>query len=290
LNNLEIKNKEQPEFLSLIKLIDDENEFVYQNVREKFVSYGKEALHFLGDYINSDDDVIAGRAKEICEEINFKFTEKKLRDLSYKKNILEEAAFSIASYEYPEVDYENYKMILDNMASDLKKQIDTKFPGDVSAYDKIKMLNHYFFVEKGFKGNTKDYYEIDNSYINRVIDRKTGIPITLSIVYLLISQRLGMPVTGMNIPKHFIVKYKDEKEEFFIDVFNKGVVISKPEALNFLRQFGVYEKEFDELPFLQSSSEKNIIRRIFANLINAYEKEKNEKKVEQLKKLQSYFA
>jgi regulator of sirC expression with transglutaminase-like and TPR domain len=290
MNTLEKQKQENPEFQSLIKLIDDENDFIYQNVKDKFLSYGKEAMHFLKDFFNSDNITIAERAKEIYELINFKFLDKKLRDLSYKESFLEEAAFAIASYEYPETDYDNYKMILDKMAIDLKEQIDKKYTDFVTVYDKVKMLNDYFFHEKVFKGNTKDYYEPDNSYLNRVIDRRTGIPITLSIVYMLIAGRIGIQFHGVNIPNHFIIKYKDDIDEFFIDVFNFGVIISKFEALNFLRQFGIYEKDFDNLPFLQNADDKDIIYRIFANLISVYEKEPNEKKVEQLTKLQSYFG
>ncbi len=289
MNTLEKQNEEHPDFQSLIKLIDDENEFIYENVREKFLSYGKDSMHFLKDYFDSDNPSVAERAKEIYDIINFKFLDKKLRDISYKVNFLEEAAFAIASYEYPELDYDNYKMILDKMAIDLKEQIEAKYADFVTVYDKVKMLNNYFFYEKVFKGNTKDFYEADNSYLNRVIDRRKGNPISLSLVYLLIAGRIGVKFSGINIPNHFIIKYKDDIDEFFIDVFNFGVIISKYEALNFLKQFGIYEKDFDNLPFLQNAEEKDVIFRIFANLINVYENEPNDKKVEQLKKLQNYF-
>jgi len=289
MNTIEKQNEENQKFQSLIKLIDDENDFIFENVRDKFLSYGKEAMYFLKYYFDSDNPTVAERSKEIYDIINFKFLDKKLRNLSYKENFLEEAAFAIASYEYPEIDYDNYKMILDKMAIDLKEQIETKYADFVTIYDKVKMLNNYFFYEKVFKANTKDYYEADNSYLNRVIDRRTGIPITLSVVYMLIAGRIGIKFYGVNIPNHFIIKYKDDIDEFFIDVFNYGVIISKFEALNFLKQFGIYEKDFDNLPFLQNAEEKDIIYRIFANLIDVYEKEPNEKKVEELQKLQSYF-
>ena len=290
MNTLETNSEDIPELQSLIKLIDDENEFVYNNVRERFIYYGENSMHFLKEYFESDNRVIAKRSREIYNIINFKRLENKIRELAYESDILEKAVFLISSYEYPEVDYDNYKMILDKMAIDLKEQIHKRYPLFISAFDKIKMLNAYFFYEKGFKGNTKNYYEPDNSYVNRVIDRKTGIPITLSIIYMLLAKRLEMPIYGVNIPSHFIVEYRDEKEEYFIDVFNYGVVISKEEALTFLKQFGIYENEFDKMPFLQLTDDKDIIRRVFANLINIYEKEPDELKIEQLKKLQFYFS
>lgn len=285
------KNKENyPEFQSLIKLIDDENNFIYENVKERFLFYGENAMPFLKNFFISENRLIARRSKEIYNLINFSLLKKKLREISYEKDILEKAIFLISSYEYPEVDYDNYIMILDKMAIDLREQIKKKYPLFVSPLDKINMLNAYFFYEKGFKGNTKDFYDPDNSYINRIIDRKTGIPISLSIVYILLARRVEIPVYGVNIPSHFIVKYMDGKEEYFIDVFNYGIVISKDEAVSFLKQFGIYEKDFNEMPYLKIAEEKDIIKRVFANLINIYEKEPNDLKVKQLKKLQSYFS
>src|SRR3974377_1104420 len=239
MNTVKQSSNEKEEFKSLIKLIDDENDFIYQNVKDKFLSYGNEAMSFLKDYLDSDNLTIAERSREIYGLLNFKSLDRKMRELSYTENFLEEAAFAIASYQYPETDYDNYKMILDKMAIDLIGKIKAKYTDFVIVYDKVKMLNEYFFHEKGFKGNTKDYYDPENSYLNRVIDRRTGIPITLSLIYMLIAGRIGIKFHGVNIPNHFIIKYKDDIDEFFIDVYNFGVIISKFEALNFLRQFGI---------------------------------------------------
>jgi len=286
---LEKHNEDIPEFHSLIKLLDDDSDFVYNNVKERFIHYGENAMHFLKDYFEDENYIVAQRSREIYSIINFTLLENKIKEVAYENDMLEKAVFLISKYEYPDVDYDNYKMILDKMAIDLKEKIKKKYPLIISSFDKIKMLNAYFFYEKGFKGNTKNYYEPENSYINRVIDRKTGIPITLSIVYLLLAKRMEMPVFGVNIPSHFIVEYKDEKEEYFIDVFNYGVVISKEEALNFLKQFGIYEKDFNNVPFIQPAGDREIIKRVLENLINIYEKEKDELRIEHLKKLQSYF-
>jgi len=290
MSTIEKNQNDNQEFRSLIRLLDDENEFIYDNVRERFLSHGTEAMAFLREYFNSENELISGRSKEIYTLINFNILGKKMRELSYESDILEKAAFLICSYEYPDIDTDNYIMILDKMALDLKWKMEKKHPSSMSALEKIRMLNNYFFIQKGFRGNDKYYYEADNCYISRVIDRKTGIQITLSIIYILIAKRLNLPVYGVNVPGHFIVEYKDEKNEYFVDVFNSGVVISKDEALTFLRQFGVKEQDFDEMPFLHPASEREIIKRVFTNLINIYKKENNRTKTEQLKKLQSYFS
>ena len=247
-------------------------------------------INFLKEYINSEDQIIAERSKEIISQLNFKLLENKIRELFLnKKNLLERAVFLISSYGYPNVDFDNYKMVIDKMAFDISNRIDKKSSKFLTSLEKINIINDYLFRKKGFKGNTKNYYDTDNSYINKVIDKKTGIPISLSILYLLIAKRINLPVFGINLPSHFIIKYQDDKEEFFIDPFNEGIVISRKEAIKFLKQLGVSEKDFDSISFLNNASERDIIKRFINNLINVYEKNNEELQVEQLTRLQSHF-
>ena len=281
---------EIPELNHLIKLLDDEDEEIYKNIRKRFLMYGEESKSFLKEYINSEDQIIAERSKEIISQLNFKLLENKIRELFLnKKNLLERAVFLISSYGYPNVDFDNYKMVIDKMAFDISNRIDKKSSKFLTSIEKINIINDYLFRKKGFKGNTKNYYDTDNSYINKVIDKKTGIPISLSILYLLIAKRLNLPVFGINLPSHFIIKYQDDKEEFFIDPFNEGIVISRKEAIKFLKQLGVSEKDFDNISFLNIASERDIIKRYINNLINVFEKNNEELQVEQLTRLQSHF-
>jgi len=281
---------EIPELNHLIKLLDDEDEEIYTNIRKRFLMYGEESKNFLVEYINSEDQIIAERSKEIISLLNFKLLENKIRELFLnKRNLLERAVFLISSYGYPNVDFDNYTMIIDKMANDIRSRIDQKSTKSIISLDKINIINDYLFHKKGFKGNTENYYDTDNSYINKVIDKKTGIPISLSILYLLIAKRINLPVFGVNLPSHFILKYQDEKDEFFIDPFNEGIVISRTEAIKFLKQLGVFEIDFNSISFLNNASERDIIKRFINNLINVYEKNNEKLKVEQLNQLQSHF-
>jgi regulator of sirC expression with transglutaminase-like and TPR domain len=281
---------EIPELNHLIKLLDDEDEEIYKNIRKRFLMYGEESKNFLKEYINSEDQIIAERSKEIISQLNFKLLENKIRELFLnKKNLLERAVFLISSYGYPNVDFDNYKMVIDKMAFDISNRIDKKSSKFLTSLEKINIINDYLFRKKGFKGNTENYYDTDNSYINKVIDKKTGIPISLSILYLLIAKRLNLPVFGINLPSHFIIKYQDDNEEFFIDPFNEGIVISRKEAIKFLKQLSVSEKDFDNISFLNIASEKDIIKRYINNLINVFEKNNEELQVDQLTRLQSHF-
>ena len=89
------------------------------------------------------------------------------------------------------------------------------------------VLNRYLFDELGFSGNRENYYDPRNSYLNDVLERKMGLPITLSVVYMSIGRRLGMPLFGVGLPGHFIVKWEDQNTRLLIDPFNRGEILDE---------------------------------------------------------------
>ena len=282
--------KQNIEMENLIKLLDDEDEYVYENVKSKFIEFGNEAKNFLIEYTFSDNKVISERAEEIINYLNFKNIEDKFLNILDKKDILEDAVFLIAEYEYPEMNSENYKMILDKMAIDIEGMIFKRYQNYPSVNDKLNALNYYLFVEKGYTGNEKDFYSPDNSYINKVMDKKTGIPISLSILYMLLAKRIGIQIHGINLPSHYIVKFKNEQEEIFIDPFNKGALISKEDAVLFLKRIGIDEENLDNVPFLKPADDFTTIKRLLGNLINIYNKLEDKRRTDELSKLILLFG
>jgi regulator of sirC expression with transglutaminase-like and TPR domain len=125
---------------------------------------------------------------------------------------LDEAALLLARIEYPDLVIEPFLQILDSYAAELK--------GRGGSF--VIAANQYLFDELGFTGNAADYYNPANSCLNEVLASKTGIPITLSVVYLEVARRLAKPVFGIGLPGHFIVQYDDGAFSTFIDVFNSG--------------------------------------------------------------------
>ena len=279
------------ELQNLIKLLDDESEFVYENVKERLIYHGDNSINFIKEYADFNDPLIMMRANEIISTINFEQLHDKFKNLKLRNNkdLLEEAVFLISMYGYPDINIDNYRMILDKMALDIEKRIDDRGYLQHSTVDIINIINDYLFVEKKFYGNSDNYYDTDNSYINKVIDKKIGIPVSISILYILLAKRLNLPIFGVNLPSHFIIKYQDSNEEFFIDPFNKGIVISRDEVIQFLEKLGLDEEEFNHIPYLKIAEDKEIIKRVLANLLNVFEKEKDDVKIEQIKKLSSHF-
>lgn len=275
---------------NLIRLMDDECDFVYKNIKEKFLEYGEDSLLFLKNYTESENELVSSRSKEIISILHFDTIDKKLENLSANgEDFLEEAIFLVSSLEYPEIDFDNYKMLIDKMALDIEKKIAVDSDISLTPMEKIGVVNQYLFEEKGFRGNTENFFDPDNSYINRVIDRKTGIPISLSILYILIAKRLALPVSGVNLPAHFIIKYKCPEDEFFIDPYNKGKIILKNEAICFLKFLGIQEEKYETVPFLMAAKDRDIVARMINNLVNIYDKKQDKEKVIQLLQMHSHF-
>lgn len=294
---LELKENIMPEskeFDFLIKLLDDEDEIVYSNVRERFISHGKNTAEFLGRFLNDENILIKNRATEIITAINYENITGEIRKIlnSGSDSVLEEVMFELASFGYPAFNKTLCRQFLDKTADEIKQRIYLlkEEKTEITSAEILEIFNGYLFKEAGFKGNTEDYYNPENSFINKVIESKTGIPVTLSIVYILIAKRLKLPVSGINLPGHFIIKYDNGRDQFFIDPYNGGVIISRKEAAEFINSIGMNDNEFENIPYLRTATDKEILLRVIRNLTEIYKKENNNIKAAQLEKLMLGFG
>ena len=139
---------------------------------------------------------------------------------------LAEGALLIARTEYPDLEVERYLGRLDRMAEEARAGLGSSPEPAVT----LRRLHVYLFEEQGFRGNSEEYYDPRNSFLNDVLDRRTGIPITLSVVYMEIGRRLGLTIRGIGLPGHFIVEWHGDTELLLIDPFNRGAVLDAPEC------------------------------------------------------------
>jgi regulator of sirC expression with transglutaminase-like and TPR domain len=251
---------------ALIRLLSDEDERIVRTISGRLIDFGDSAVPLLQEAEIEQPDM-ADRVATILEEIRGSRLEEELEDLvtqSGHEVDLEAGTFLLARYAYPSLDVTLYERLLDAMACELRGHIGSRVSGE----EAVKALNRYLFTEQGFKGNTKNYYELENSYLNRVIDRRTGIPISLSAVYLLVGKRLGLPVYGIGMPGHFLVKYESEKYKIFIDCFNGGALLTEKNCARFLTEAGY---GFEER-YLQKSPTRAILTRMIKNLLAIYSK------------------
>jgi regulator of sirC expression with transglutaminase-like and TPR domain len=178
---------------------------------------------------------------------------------------LAEAALLMACEEYPQLEISPYVDKLDQMAQVAQELLRS----DNSPVQTIETINGVLFETFGFRGNTEDYYDPRNSFFNDVLDRRIGIPITLSTVYLEVARRLNFPVVGVGMPGHFIVKYADRKEEFFLDPFNRGEILTHEECRERIQEKYGDSVEFNER-FLARVTNRQILWRMLNNLKDIY--------------------
>jgi len=178
---------------------------------------------------------------------------------------LAEAALLLACEEYPQLEISPYLDMLDELAGIVRPKLR---PG-MSPLDTIEALNEVLFGVAGFRGNTENYNDPRNSFFNDVLVRRVGIPITLSAVYLEVARRISFPIFGVGMPGHFLVKYGDHTQEFFLDPFNGGQILSREDCeRRFSEMFG-NDQEFTER-MLAVVSPRQMLFRMLNNLKTIY--------------------
>jgi regulator of sirC expression with transglutaminase-like and TPR domain len=178
---------------------------------------------------------------------------------------LDRAALELARIEFPELDAEAFLALLDSHAAELSARLG----GARDGLTYVIEANRYLFDELGFHGNTNDYYDPRNSCLNEVVTARTGIPITLSLVYIEIARRLERPVQGIGLPGHFIVRYDDGLYSAFLDPFHGGRRLEPDECMALAREASQVEIE-PSPKWLAPVGKRDILLRMLRNLGAAY--------------------
>jgi len=274
----------EKEIDALITLLGDDDPGIKDIARQKLLEVGEQARPRLRSTGASDvEGRIRIEAQSMLEEMRLDELARDfgLLDARYDFD-LEEACFILAQIEYPKVNVAEYSERLDHLAQLARRRID----GVARMSHIIRIINHLLFYEKKFRGNIEDYYEPENSYINKVLDRRLGIPITLSALYLFIARRLDLPIYGVGFPGHFMLKFKNGSKWYFIDAFNRGQVLSIRDVELFLTLNGY---EFDESQ-THALQPREILARMIRNLVLIYQQNDEHHKIETLEKIFSNFV
>jgi len=178
---------------------------------------------------------------------------------------LAEASLLVAAEEYPALDLRSYLARLDEMGCSLRRRLEEE-PRPERA---VMALNRYMFHELGFKGNTEQYYDARNSYLNEVLDRRTGIPLSLSTVYMEVARRAGLEVEGVGLPGHFVVRIQTPGRALLVDPFHAGTLLTEKDCQERLdRIFGGKVKL--EPKMLHPCRRKDMLERMLRNLKAIY--------------------
>ncbi len=263
------------EVKALLNLLDDPDEVVFQNVKNKLNSYGKEIIPILEDtWEISEDKKVQDRIEEIIHDIQFEKLYDDFNKWTEEGSNIYEGYVLVTKYLYPDLDINLIVDILNSIKHDIWLEINE----NLTALEKIRVLNHVFFDVYKFRAVIQDTNNPNLYYINSVLSSKKGNNLSLSLIYLVLAQQLKLPIYGINLPDHFVLAYLNDSsirkfpelnEEvlFYINVQNKGSIFSEREINYYLKQMNLEPIQEYFLP----CSNIIIIKILINELIKLYE-------------------
>jgi len=269
----------ESELKALVSLLDDEDRQIATHVHEKILSLGTEAIPFLEKEWESNlNPTVQGRIEELIHTLQYDLVKERLKKwYSGDEKDLLTGMWIIATYQYPDIELEKLKQDLEQIYYDAWLE----FRPDLYAFDQVKMINSVIFNKLKFGANTKNFHSPGNSMINIVLETRKGNPITLCVIYLLIAQKLKLPMHGVNLPNLFILTYKDDNHQFYINAFNRGLIFSRQDIENYIHELHMVPQP----SFFEPCNNLEIIRRALRNLIMSFEKMGEHAKAEEVKLL-----
>lgn len=267
------------ELKALVSLLDDQDDQIVNQITDKIRSLGKDIIPFLeSEWETNFNPSVQRRIEELIHDLQYELLKDRIRDwYESKDQDLLMGLWMVATYQYPDLELEKIKQDLEQIYYDAWLE----FKPDLYPYDQIKILNSVLFNKLKFGANTKNFHSPGNSMINVVLETHKGNPITLCVIYMLVAQKLKMPVYGVNLPNLFIVTYKEEKNQFYINAFNKGLIFTRQDIENYIHELRLTPQD----SFFEPCSNLEIIRRVFRNLIMSFDKMGEHAKAEEVKEL-----
>lgn len=271
---------QETELKALISLLDDEDSQIVTQIEEKILSLGTEVIPYLEEEWESNfNPEVQRRIEELIHILQYELLKERLKEWfeSADQDLLT-GMWLVATYQYP--DYELIKLKQD--LEQIYYETWLEFKPDLYPFDEIKIINSVLFSKLKFGANTKNFHSPGNSMINVVLETHKGNPITLCVIYMMVAQKLKLPVYGVNLPNLFVLTYKHERQtQFYINVFNRGLIFSRQDIENYVSELHLTPQE----SFFEPCSNLEIIRRVLRNLIMSFDKMGEHAKAEEVKNL-----
>ncbi|MFC3417753.1 transglutaminase-like domain-containing protein [Algoriphagus hitonicola] len=267
------------ELNALVSLLDDTDAEVRNHVRDKIFSLGTEIIPFLEEkWETSFNPEIQKEIEVLVHDLQFTLLKKRLENWrdSEDRDLLT-GLWLINTYQYPDLEFEK----LNAEMHQIYFEVWTAFKNDLGPYDQIRIINNVLFNTLRFSANTKNFHSPANSMISAVLDTKKGNPITLCAIYLLVAQKLGLPVYGVNLPNLFVLTYVSDDITFYINAFNKGLIFRRQDVVNYLEHLKIAPQD----SFFEPTDSIQIILRSLRNLGHSFEKLGEIEKVDEIKSL-----
>jgi len=284
-------SKREKELKALISLLDEPDAVVYEQIRSKIYAYGTDAIPVLeASWEQSFDHQLQERIEEIIHMIQQDDLYAGLSSWAQLSNEDLMKGFMLAArYQYPDLDSEKIIKQVGQLIQDVWLELNN----NLTALEKIKVVNHILFDVHKFRGNKSNMKSPDNLYLNILLETKKGNPLSIGILYIIIARSLKLPVYGVDLPNHFILAFMDTMADesgqtdssalFYINPFNRGALFTHNEIEAYIRQMKLKHNE----SYFHPCDNLTILRRVFGELIDLYQKQGNSEKVEELKKLAS---
>lgn len=269
---------DEKELRSLVTLLEEEDPASLALVRSKILGVGTAIMPYLDELRPAASPEMAVRLESVAGELRFQDLRRDFVRLSLAKTPdLEEGSLLISRFGFADVDAPVYTAWLDKIAAEVTAEI----PADAGIAESVRRLTNHVFHGLGFAGNETRYYDPDNSYLSRVIDTRRGIPVTLTVLILLLARRLRLPVYGVGTPGHFLAGFKEGGSSLYVDCFRGGQLMSLPEVKRMLVRNG-----YDWRPELgKPVGSRDILARMLRNLISIYQKTGSAERAERLSTL-----
>lgn len=281
---------------ALVRLIDDPDELVYQQVRDELLKFGSEVLPVLEQSWEQDyyGLLFQDRIENLIHDIQFESVKAQLKTwLQAPDKDLLSGAIIIAKYQYPGLD----AALLNERIQAIRRDIWLELNDHQTAFEQVKIFNRIFFGMHRFRGESQNYHTPANSYINTVLESRKGNPLSLCLIYSVIAQSLDLPIYGVNLPNHFVLAYMDSKHSafglkqeeddygvlFYINAFSKGSIFDAAEIKSFIQ--GIHLQP--DRSFFEPCSNSAILKRMLSNLIHAFQQVGAVQKVAELQELRN---
>ena len=276
MDNKKINKKE---LKALVTLLDDDDNEVISMVEGKIFSLGSPVIPLLEyHWENIFNPVVQKRLEDLIHTLQFELLKERLHGWKDQKEPdLIEGLWLAATYSYPDLELQKIK----NEMEQIYYETWLEFKIDSRPYDQIKILNSVLFDKLKFKPNSKNFHSPSNSMINIVLESRKGNPLSLCCIYMLVAQRLKLPVFGVNLPNLFILTYKTNEQQFYINAFNRGLIFTREDIDNYISHLTLTPIDV----FYEPCSTKDIIRRLFRNLMTSFDEIGDHYKSEEIKLL-----
>jgi regulator of sirC expression with transglutaminase-like and TPR domain len=283
-----VTSLDNTELNALLHLLDEPDEKVFDSIRDKFHSYGKEAIPYLEKALEINFDAfIQKRAEDIIRgiqqgELHAEFT----NWINTASSDLLKGFLLVTKSQYPELNEESLTIRIEQMKMDAWLELND----NLTALESTKVLNHILYHVHNFDGNKVNQFAPQNNYLNTLLDSRKGSALSLGMIYIIIARKLNIPIYGVNLPQHFILAYVSELAPevpsaddvlFYINPFNKGTVFTRKEIELFIQQLKINP----DRSYFTPCSNIDIIKRLIGNLIYSYTQLGYPEKIEDLERL-----